>query len=175
MTDVMKFDVPRSGAMPLGLWVGLSNGSTFTVQKWATWITTDQMKVLVGDFDGDGKDDVMKFDVSAGTTGTQNLGLWVGLSSGNSFLTSKFATWSTYRDMKVLAGDFNGDGKTDVMKFDVPHGSQSSNGLWVGTSTGSSFKTHKADQWITDRYLQVHAADFNNDGKTDVLGVDCRD
>ena len=36
------------------------------------------------------------------------------------FNTSRWATWDTYQEMKVLAGDFNGDGKTDVMKFDVP-------------------------------------------------------
>ena len=51
-------------------------------------------------------------------------------------VTSRWASWDTYRDMKYLAGDFNGNGKTDVMKFDVPSSGVSQLGLWVGLSNG---------------------------------------
>jgi hypothetical protein len=81
------------------------------------------MEVLVGDFNGDGKTDVMKFDVSSSGSG-QN-GLWVGLSDGSKFNTSQWGTWTTTPWMKVLSGNFTGDRKysrpvDDVMKFDVP-------------------------------------------------------
>jgi hypothetical protein len=108
--------VPQSSG--LGLWSGLSDNNQFVTSEWARWDTNVQMKILAGDFNGDGKTDVMKFDVPA--EGTSQLGLWVGLSDGSKFNTSEWARWDTNVQMKILAGDFNGDGKTDVMKFDVP-------------------------------------------------------
>jgi hypothetical protein len=57
----------------------------------------------------------------------------IGLTPGQ-FITSQWSTWQTNNQMKVLAGDFNGDGKTDVMKFDVPAAGTAALGLWVGRS-----------------------------------------
>jgi hypothetical protein len=171
-TDVMKFDVPTDGSSATrGLWVGLSTGSSFAISKWADWTTYSDMKVLAGDFDGDGKTDVMKFDVPTdGSSATR--GLWVGLSTGSSFAGAKWADWTTYRDMKVLAGDFDGDGVTDVMKFDVPSSGSATLGLWVGRSTGSSFTGSRFAQWVTSREMEVLAGDFNGDGVTDVMKLD---
>ena len=168
--DVMKFDVPRTGISQGGLWVGLSDGTRFNTTQWATWDTYIAMKVLTGDFNGDGKDDVMKFDVPA--TGTSQLGLWVGLSDGNRFNTSQWATWDTYINIKVLVGDFNGDGKDDVMKFDVPSTGITQGGLWVGLSDGTRFNTSQWATWDTYVSMKVLAGDFNGDGKDDIIKFD---
>jgi hypothetical protein len=141
-----------------------------TTSHWATWDTYRDMKVLAGDFNGDGKTDVMKFDVP--DSGIQPLGLWVGLSDGRQFNGSRWVTWDTYRDMKVLAGDFNGDGKTDVMKFDVPSSGTASLGLWVGLSDGTTFSGSRWATWETYKEMMVLAGDFNGDGKTDVMKFD---
>jgi len=77
---------------------------------------------------------------NAGTS-FRNQGLWAAINNGvpPSFITSRWADWTTYGAMKVLAGDFNGDGKTDVMKFDVPGSGSGSGsyGLWVGLAPSS--------------------------------------
>ena len=169
-TDVMKFDVPSSGISQSGLWVGLSDGSKFNTSEWARWDTYQEIKVLAGDFNGDGKTDVMKFDVPS--SGTSQSGLWVGLSDGSKFNTSEWARWDTYQEIKVLAGDFNGDGKTDVMKFDVPSSGTSQSGLWVGLSDGSKFNTSEWARWDTYQEIKVLAGDFNGDDKTDVMKFD---
>ena len=172
-TDVLLIEVPASGVRASALLVGLSNGTTFQFasQPWATWDTYRDMKVLVGDFNGDGKTDVMKFDVPS--SGVAQLGLWVGLSDGRGrFNTSPWARWDTYRDMKVLVGDFNGDGKADVMKFDVPGGGVAQLGLWVGLSDGARFDGTQWARWDTSRAMHVLAGDFNGDGKTDVMKFD---
>jgi len=168
--DVMKFDVPSSGTATLGLWVGLSDGSRFTTSEWARWETYREMKVLVGDFNGDGKADVMKFDVPS--SGNASLGLWVGLSDGSRFATSEWARWDSYRDAKVLAADFDGDGKTDVMKFDVPDMGSQALGLWVGRSDGGRFVTSEWARWDNSPGMKVIAGDFDGDGKADVMKVD---
>jgi len=169
-TDVMKFDIGSSEVSKQGLWVGLSDGVSFNTGQWATWETYAGMKVLAGDFNGDGKTDVMKFDLPA--AGRSRLGLWVGLSDGKKFDTSKWATWETYEGMRVLAGDFNGDGKTDVMKLDVGSSGGSRQGLWVGLSDGKKFDTSKWATWETYEGMRVLAGDFNGDGKTDVMKLD---
>src|SRR5690606_30040677 len=90
----------------------------FAGSRWATWFTHPEIEVLVGDFGGDQRADVLKFDVAPdGSEGPG--GVWVGTSTGASFTTRQWATWITNRHTKVLAGNFDGRGKTDIMKFDV--------------------------------------------------------
>jgi protein kinase-like protein/phospholipase A2-like protein/VCBS repeat protein len=169
-TDVLNIDVPDSGTSQSGLWVGLSDGTKFDIARWATWGANSRIKVLAGDFNGDGRTDVMRFDVPE--RGTSQQGLWVGLSDGTKFNTARWATWDTNSQMKVLAGDFNGDGRTDVMRFDVPASGVSPLGLWVGISDGMKFYTAR---WATDHadpLMKVLAGDFNGDGRTDVMKFD---
>ena len=183
--DIMKFDVPSSGSSANGLWVGLSRtdasgASYFEGYRWGTWITYKDMQVFAGDFDGDGRDDVMKFDVPS--SGSAAAGLWVGLSrtdaAGNRFFdTTQWATWITYKDMKVLTGDFDGDNRTDVMKFDIPSSGSSANGLWVGLSRSNAAGTRFFDgtqwaTWITYKDMKVLAGDFDGDGRSDIMKFD---
>src|SRR5690348_18401943 len=53
-----------------------------------------------------------------------------------SFATSQWGAWSRTSQTQVLPGDFNADGKLDVVKFD----NGSPGGVWVGLSTGTSFE-----------------------------------
>jgi len=175
-SDVVKFDVPASGTAEYGLWVGLSDpaNSQFVTSEWARWNTSQEMKVLTGDFDGDGDTDVMKIDVPE--SGTAQGGLWVGLSdpANNRFVTTEWARWNTYQWMQVLAGDFDGDGDTDVMKIDVPESGTAQGGLWVGLSdpANSQFVTSEWAQWNTYPGMKVLAGDFDGDGDTDVMKID---
>jgi hypothetical protein len=118
LDDIMKIDVPDSGYQTLGLWVGLSDGRQFNTRQWARWDSSRNMHVHVGDFNGDGLDDIMKIDVP--DSGYSTLGLWVGLSDGSRFNTRQWARWDSSRNMHVHVGDFNGDGLDDIMKIDVP-------------------------------------------------------
>jgi hypothetical protein len=113
----MKFDVPDSGVEVLGLWVGLSDGTKFNVARWATEYHDPQMKVLAGDFNGDGLTDVMKFDTPAGGTGQD--GLWFKLSDGTKFGSKQWARWQRNPHTRLLAADVNGDKITDIIKIDV--------------------------------------------------------
>src|SRR5207244_8118251 len=100
-------------------WVGINNGAggfTFSSTSWASWSTSVTWTVFVGDFNGDGKQDVAGFTNNFGGSGYAQW--WVGLSDGSStFTTTVWAAWSTAVHWAVMAGDYTGDGMTAVAGF----------------------------------------------------------
>jgi hypothetical protein len=143
-------------------WTGLSSGSNFTTTMWTAWSTAvTWVDVQVGDFSGDGKSDI---------TGRalQNGQWWTAISNGTTaFNTNLWATWNpgvTWADVRV--GDFNGDGKADIV------GRWQQAGLWfVGLSNGSVFTTTQWASWNPSAtWVDVQVGDFNADGKTDIAG-----
>ncbi|WP_271782300.1 M12 family metallopeptidase [Aquimarina algiphila] len=95
--------------------VHISNGSNFSMARWATrqggyW---DAQKWLVGDFNGDGKHDFSKVFNDHGLATID-----VHQSNGSSFNHNRWATrQSGYTSaQKWNTGDFNGDNKDDFTK-----------------------------------------------------------
>ena len=126
---------------------------------WGFWSTgVSWQDVLVGDFNGDNKDDVL---------GRASTGTWVaGLSDGTYLVPTVFGGWSTaviWHD--VQTADLNGDGRTDVV-------GRASTGTWVaGISDGSRFAMSVYGAWSTAvEWTTVRIADVNGDGKSDLLG-----
>jgi hypothetical protein len=146
-----------------------AGGLRFETSNWSNWWMTADTHVLAGDFDGDGRDDVMKFD--NGSPG----GLWVGLARNGSFQTTNWSNWWMTADTHVLAGDFDGDGRDDVMKFD----NGAPGGLWVGLSRGDGsaanpfrYATSNWSNWWMTADTHVLAGDFDGDGRDDVMMFD---
>jgi len=152
------------------VWVALSTGGSFgTSTQWHDYFSASGNIPLVGDFNGDGKDDVVSF------TRDSSADVWVALSSGSSFGTP--GLWhDTFCGTGSIpaVGDFNGDGKDDVIGFQR----NGNNDVWVALSNGSSFGTPSL--WHDDFCGTGHVpavGDFNGDGKDDVVsfqgGGDC--
>jgi RHS repeat-associated protein len=140
-----------------------------------------------GDFNGDGKTDYMWIPYNIGD------GRWLiayGTSTG--FTTPNYSTpalpatitggYSTRHSSSayMLAGDFNGDGKTDYMWIPYNIG----DGRWLiayGTSTGFTtpdYNSPALPATITGGYSTRHSSsaymltgDFNGDGKTDYMWI----
>jgi hypothetical protein len=143
---------------------------TFVAAHWLIdaggWI--DSTVYMAGDFNGDGLSDIAGAWNNAGTTS-----IAVYLSDGTSF--PGWTQWSD-RDggwsdtIKWVAGDFNGDGMTDVGAAWNNDGLAT---LTVRQSTGAGFShTHwlvNAGRWFdASVYL---AGDFNGDGLVDIAQI----
>jgi len=138
-------------------WVGESTGSQFASSPWGTWpAVIDWQDVRVGDFNGDGRVDLV---------GRYEGAWWVARSTGDGFVNEQWGLWSTAVTWEdVLVGDFNGDGRDDI--------AGRANGYWwLAKSTGTGFVNDRWDRWtIAAAWLDVQVADVDNDGRDDLVG-----
>ncbi|MDZ8096111.1 MAG: zinc-dependent metalloprotease family protein, partial [Nostoc sp. DedQUE05] len=147
----------------------LSNGGSFDIQRWATgqggfW---DAQKWLVGNFNADGKDDLVNVFNDGGLASIDT-----HLSNGESFDSQRWATgqggfWDA---QKWLVGNFNADGKDDLVNVFNDGGLAS---IDTHLSNGESFDsqrwaTGQGGFWDTQNWL---VGDFNADGKDDLVNV----
>ena len=153
--DIITFAHDRADAI-----VALSNGSRFgTSRLWHGYFAPGNQIPAVGDFNGDGKDDIVTF------TQSNVADVWVRLSDGTKFTGG--GRWHHYFSVRgeiPRVADINGDGKDDILTFDLNNGN-----VWVAMSTGNGFGD--ARLWATDfaYHGQVpHAGDFNDDGIGDI-------
>ncbi|HEY0476616.1 MAG TPA: glycoside hydrolase domain-containing protein [Kofleriaceae bacterium] len=131
------------------------------------------LKVVAGDFNGDGRMDIGA--IGAGVDG-HSVDLLVALanaSGGFSPMTNwRHADGYGWNGMNVIAGDFNGDGRWDIgaIGAGVPSGVD----LLIATSTGSGFNAmvnwRHADGFGWGGMKPV-AGDFNGDGRWDIGAI----
>ena len=185
-TDIFWCGAPGSrlsGAVAAGACVGsatvwLSNGDgTFTTQS-AIQITFD-LNPSLGDFNGDGRTDILWCSAppfngsSSPSNNCSTVVLWLSNGDGT-FTTVSEPSVPGYRPR---FGDFNGDGKTDILWCNV-------------TSTGASFNTNGCSAvsvWFSNgdgTFAGVSSpaipgtgwipllGDLNGDGKADILWCD---
>lgn len=144
-------------------WVALNNkanGSFGSPKKWHDNFVADGEKAAVGDFNGDGRDDVLTFTRSPAND------VYVGLSDGSRFVASKWNDDFGPDGEFVTVGDFNGDGKDDLITFRR----NNVNGVRVALSDGTKFNA--STQWLTGFSPKGHkprVGDFNHDGKDDIV------
>ncbi|MDH4098986.1 MAG: FG-GAP-like repeat-containing protein [Nitrospirota bacterium] len=154
-----KTDVLRACDNAASNYVFLSTGSSF-VEGWPFGYNLRAASVpYLGDFNGDGKTDVLRVHDNPAYN-------YVFLSTGSGFDLT--LNWPFNYNMKTGCeghlGDFNGDGKTDVLRACDNAASN-----YVFLSSGSRF----IEGWPFNYNLRAssvpYLGDFNGDGKTDVL------
>ncbi len=142
------------------------------------WVTQqvpliDGTKWLAGDFDDDGRTDLAAV---FNDQGSASIDVW--LSTGSSFTRQRWATqqggfWAT---QKWLAGDFDGDGSTDLanvfndldqISIDV-HRSTDFSGSNRPGFTIERWATRQGGFWDAQKWV---AGDFDADRRTDLVNV----
>jgi hypothetical protein len=134
----------------------INNGAIFTANSGTQWHVAG-----TGDFDGDGRSDILWRHDSGLTTD------WLGQANGSfvdngvSFNVNAGTQWHV-----VGTGDFNGDGRDDILW-------RHDNGLtsdWLGQANGAfldngaNFNVNAGTQWHV-----AGTGDFNGDSRSDIL------
>jgi hypothetical protein len=171
-TDIALTGGTGWGSLP----VAFSQGDgSFTVTNvpingFATFATEPGAKIVSGDFNGDGRTDV------ALTGGTGWGSLPVAFSQGDGSFTvtnvpiDGFATFATEPGAKIVTGDFNHDGRTDIALTggtgwgSLPVAFSQGDGSFTVTNVPiDGFAT-----FATEPGAKIVAGDFNHDGRTDI-------
>lgn len=157
-----------------GEWqVALSEGNAFTPAAgsggfiWlAPWARGENWFPLIGDFNGDGRDDIAVWYPVTGE--------WqVAFSQGDCFIPGPLQgdpiwlnNWAVGREWQPMTGDFNGDGKSDIIVVNPVLGD------WqVALNADHRFKPtgNVFYPWAADADMQPLVADFNKDGRYALL------
>ncbi|WLS45125.1 DUF2961 domain-containing protein [Micromonospora profundi] len=109
--DILTFTRGTAG----DVFVSLSDGTRFVEDgwKWHDSFALGNELPAVGDVDGDGRDDILTF--TRGTAGD----VFVSLSDGTRFVQDAWKWHDSFAlgDDLPGVGDFNGDGRADVVRF----------------------------------------------------------
>lgn len=137
-----------------------------------TWYVSSKDKFYVGDFTGDGKDDL--FAVYQNGT-YQRLGLLKSTATGFECVkkyTTNLPGWAMKDGDRHYVADFNGDGKDDIYIFNAKNWSMGYVGML--RSTGSSLVyTKRYDKYLPGNYItdsdELYVADIDGDRKEEFV------
>ncbi len=177
ITDLLAFYQYPDGSSKILEWDGTENGlsKSWKIQGEYNNYYRDWGKYFTGDFNGDSINDLISFYQYP--DGSTKILEWDGTESGLSKswkIRGEYNNEMYCRDLaNYYTGDFNGDGKKDLLAFyKYPDGS-SKILEWDGTENGlnKSWKTRGSfNQLDYDRESgKYYVGDFDGDGKDDLL------
>jgi len=143
-------------------WLATSSGGFTSNDLYAlNQVSTNWRVAGTGDFNGDGRDDILWRD-SAGT-----LTNWLGTALGGFTSNDVYALNQVPTNWTVAGtGDFNGDGRDDILWRD------SAGALtdWLGTALGG-FVSNDANAFyqVSTDWQVTSTGDFNGDRRDDIL------
>lgn len=164
------------------IWTNNSNG------KLGPWMVNVEDQFLIGDFNGDGKDDVLCIQNTNGEQDWWSIinfinNEWKYLTP-NSFNGGNdwFGPWKLRVIDEFYVGDFNGDGKDDVLCIQKTDNEEDWFSILTFDSNNSSWKYLYIDEipitnygsdylgnWKIRKKDKIYVGDFDGDGKSEII------
>lgn len=140
---------------------------TFTGTQWSTpnaWCSGVSQRLFTGDFNLDRRADLLCFDIVSGIR-------YVDYSNGGTFAGTDWqnnVAWCNGAADSLLVGDFNGDGRDDLLCHNTVTGKKSidfadANGQFTGTDW------FRDANWCNGATDWLYVGKFNDDAKADLL------
>lgn len=146
-----------------------SNGmGAYNNMNWQLSGLNSDYTTLYGDFNGDGKTDIL-------VTGWQNntWAIWhLYISDGNgTFYVKYIPCLCQTNEYSLYTGDINGDGFDDVyaVRKEPEYNGQAYLGVYLNDATGSFYDSPVNNMSYPTSNTIVYSGDFNGDGKTDLV------
>jgi hypothetical protein len=143
-------------------WLGTHNGGyTDNATNGLSNVSNDWQIAGVGDFNGDGRDDILWRNADGRITD------WLGVGNGSFSSNGVNSLNAVALDWKIAAiGDFNGDGRDDILWRNAD--GRITN--WLGAANGG-FTDNVANAYngVSLDWQVAGAGDFNGDGRDDIL------
>jgi len=141
-------------------WFGQGEGGFIGNGNVYVTLSNDWNIVGTGDFNGDGRDDVLWRSESGVVTD------WLGQANGTFSANSGSVNNPAGLDWHILGtGDFNGDGRDDVL-WRNDGGTITT---WLGQPDGGFIGNGSLYATVSNEWHVVGAGDFNGDGRDDIL------
>jgi hypothetical protein len=169
MADLLVYYAnPSNGRYELYRWWGTSSG--VGAKTLITDALTSASPTHVGDFNGDGKDDLIGLKSDSSTSWRMSA-YWATVTGFDFVENYKTYTSDTaLANYRFLTSDLNGDGCTDLIAFQKI--TDTSIYVWWGSSTGLGNKTllksYVSSTWNSS-YFEFLTGDFDGDGRTDIF------
>jgi hypothetical protein len=154
----------RKGASTLTVWRADTFNGGFLIDGSPSWQVPDPYSWTIsgiGDFNGDGRDDILWRHVNGTLTD------WLGTASGGFIENYGELSLVVPHGWNVVGtGDFNGDGRDDIL-WRHTDGTLTD---WLGTASGGFIENYGVlSREVPDEWLVKGTGDFNDDGRDDIL------
>jgi hypothetical protein len=176
---ILDLVVVNGNANAVSTFIG-NGGGTFTPAANSPRATDASLSiaVAVGDFNGDGKMDVVATDIPGGLTGLfngltgsvgGNVSFFAGLGTGSLASHNDSGTGANF-PAALAVGDFNHDGRLDLAVANLNDGTVT---IMLGNGDGTFSQGEVCS--VGNHPTSVAVADFNLDGKLDLAVTDATD